>query len=141
MNSLVAVGTGAAYLYSVVATFLPDLVPAEVRAVYFEAAAVIVVLILLGRFLEVRAKGRTGAAIQSLLGLQVKSARVLRDEEMVEVPIETLVIGDIVVVRPGERLAVDGEVVEGFSHVDESMITGEPVPVAKSAGSAVTGGT
>ncbi|UES53510.1 heavy metal translocating P-type ATPase [Roseibium aggregatum] len=141
MNSLVAVGTGAAYLYSVVATFLPDLVPAEVRAVYFEAAAVIVVLILLGRFLEARAKGRTGAAIQSLLGLQVKSARVLRDEEMVEVPIETLAIGDIVVVRPGERLAVDGEVVEGFSHVDESMITGEPVPVAKSAGSPVTGGT
>ena len=141
MNTLVAVGTGAAYLYSVVATFLPDLVPAAVRAVYFEAAAVIVVLILLGRFLEARAKGRTGAAIQSLLGLQVKSARVLRNNEMVEVPIETLVLGDIVVVRPGERLAVDGEVVEGFSHVDESMITGEPVPVAKSAGSAVTGGT
>jgi Cu+-exporting ATPase len=102
---------------------------------------VIVVLILLGRFREARAKGRTGAAIQSLLGLQVKSARVLRNDEIVEVPIETLAIGDIVVVRPGERLAVDGEVVEGFSHVDESMITGEPVPVAKSAGSAVTGGT
>lgn len=141
MNSLVAVGTGAAYLYSVVATFLPQFVPAEVRAVYFEAAAVIVVLILLGRFLEARAKGRTGAAIQKLLGLQVKSARVLRGSEMIEVPIESLGIGDIVVVRPGERIAVDGEVVEGQSHVDESMITGEPVPVLKSAGSAVTGGT
>ncbi|GAB4522830.1 MAG: heavy metal translocating P-type ATPase [Roseibium sp.] len=141
MNSLVAVGTGAAYLYSVVATFLPDLVPVGVRAVYFEAAAVIVVLILLGRFLEARAKGRTGAAIQKLLGLQVKTARVLRENEMVEVPIDVLGIGDIVVVRPGERIAVDGEVVEGSSHVDESMITGEPVPVAKSPGSPVTGGT
>lgn len=141
MNSLVAVGTGAAYLYSVVATFLPDLLPAGVRAVYFEAAAVIVVLILLGRFLEARAKGRTGAAIQKLLGLQVKTARVLRDSQMIEVPIEALSLGDIVVVRPGERIAVDGEVVEGSSHVDESMITGEPIPVSKSAGSAVTGGT
>ncbi len=141
MNSLVAVGTGAAYLYSVVATFLPDLIPAEVRAVYFEAAAVIVVLILLGRFLEARAKGRTGAAIQKLLGLQVKTARVLRGNEMVEVPIEALAIGDVVVVRPGERIAVDGEVVEGSSHVDESMITGEPIPVAKISGSQVTGGT
>lgn len=141
MNSLVAVGTGAAYLYSVVATFLPELLPAGVRAVYFEAAAVIVVLILLGRFLEARAKGRTGAAIQKLLGLQVKTARVLRDNEMIELPIEALSLGDIVVVRPGERIAVDGEVAEGSSHVDESMITGEPNPVAKSAGSAVTGGT
>jgi Cu+-exporting ATPase len=141
MNSLVAVGTGAAYLYSVVATFLPVLVPAEVRAVYFEAAAVIVVLILLGRFLEARAKGRTGAAIQKLLGLQVKTARVLRDGEITEVPIEALATGDVVVVRPGERIAVDGEVIEGASHVDESMITGEPVPVAKSAGAALTGGT
>ncbi|WP_346906324.1 heavy metal translocating P-type ATPase [uncultured Roseibium sp.] len=141
MNSLVAVGTGAAYLYSVVATFLPDLLPAGVRAVYFEAAAVIVVLILLGRFLEARAKGRTGAAIQKLLGLQVKTARVLRDSQMIEVPIEALSLGEIVVVRPGERIAVDGEVVEGSSHVDESMITGEPIPVSKSAGSAVTGGT
>lgn len=141
MNSLVAVGTGAAYLYSIVATFLPSLMPDEVRAVYFEAAAVIVVLILLGRFLEARAKGRTGAAIQKLLGLQVKTARVLRDNDAIEVPIESLAIGDIVLVRPGERIAVDGEVVEGSSHVDESMITGEPIPVAKLAGAAVTGGT
>ena len=112
MNSLVAVGTGAAYLYSVVATFLPDLLPAGVRAVYFEAAAVIVVLILLGRFLEARAKGRTGAAIQKLLGLQARTARVMRDGESVEIEIDALVQGDIVIVRPGERIAVDGEVIE-----------------------------
>jgi Cu+-exporting ATPase len=141
MNSLVAVGTGAAYLYSIVATFLPSLMPDAVRTVYFEAAAVIVVLILLGRYLEARAKGRTGAAIQKLLGLQAKTARVLRDGELTEEPIETLTIGDIIVVRPGERIAVDGEVVEGSSHVDESMITGEPVPVEKVAGTPVTGGT
>ena len=141
MNSLVAVGTGAAYAYSVVATFLPSLLPEGVRAVYFEAAAVIVVLILLGRFLEARAKGRTGAAIQKLLGLQVRTARVLRDGEPVEVALEALRQGDILVVRPGERIAVDGEVTEGESHVDESMITGEPVPVAKAPGDPVTGGT
>ncbi|WP_193175421.1 heavy metal translocating P-type ATPase [Oricola nitratireducens] len=141
MNSLVAVGTGAAYIYSVIATFLPWLLPEAVRAVYFEAAAVIVVLILLGRFLEARAKGRTGAAIQKLLGLQVRTARVLRDGEPVEVPIEEIRLGDVLLVRPGERIAVDGELVEGESHVDESMITGEPVPVAKASGNPVTGGT
>ncbi|MHA6344440.1 heavy metal translocating P-type ATPase [Roseivivax sp. CAU 1761] len=141
MNSLVAVGTGAAWLYSVVATFLPSLLPDAVRAVYFEAAAVIVVLILLGRFLEARAKGRTGAAIQKLLGLQARTARVLRDGEGVEIAVEDLRQGDIVVVRPGERIAVDGEVMEGTSRVDESMLTGEPVPVEKTAGAAVTGGT
>ncbi|WP_425100416.1 heavy metal translocating P-type ATPase [Tropicibacter sp. S64] len=141
MNSLVAVGTGAAYLYSVVATFLPGLLPDDLRAVYFEAAAVIVVLILLGRFLEARAKGRTGAAIESLLGLQVRTAHVLRGGETVEVPVENLVQGDIVLVRPGERIAVDGEVTEGSSRVDESMLTGEPIPAAKALGDAVTGGT
>ena len=141
MNSLVAVGTGAAYLYSLVATFLPGLLPASVRAVYYEAAAVIVVLILIGRWLEARAKGRTGAAIQALLGLQVRTARVLRDGEPVEVDIEALKVGDLIVVRPGERIAVDGEVTEGESRVDESMITGEPVPVAKAPGEVVTGGT
>ena len=141
MNSLVAVGTGAAYIYSVIATFLPSLLPDAVRAVYFEAAAVIVVLILLGRFLEARAKGRTGAAIQKLLGLQVRTARVLRDGEPVEVAIEEIRLGDVLLVRPGERIAVDGELVEGESHVDESMITGEPVPVTKATGDPVTGGT
>ena len=141
MNSLVAVGTGSAWTYSVVATFLPSLLPEGVRAVYFEAAAVIVVLILIGRWLEARAKGRTGVAIQALLGLQVRTARVLRDGEAVEVDVDTLRQGDTILVRPGERIPVDGEVFEGTSNVDESMITGEPIPIAKAAGSTVTGGT
>ncbi len=141
MNSLVAVGTGAAWGYSVVATFLPGLLPEGVRAVYFEAAAVIVVLILIGRWLEARAKGRTGAAIQALLGLQVRTARVVRGGDTVEVDVDALAVGDVILVRPGERIPVDGEVTEGSSNVDESMITGEPVPVQKAAGAAVTGGT
>ncbi len=141
MNSLVAVGTGAAWGYSVVATFLPGLLPEGVRAVYFEAAAVIVVLILIGRWLEARAKGRTGAAIQALLGLQVRAARVVRGGDTVEVDVDALAVGDVILVRPGERIPVDGEVTEGSSNVDESMITGEPVPVQKAAGAAVTGGT
>lgn len=141
MNSLVAVGTGAAWGYSVVATFLPGLLPEGVRAVYFEAAAVIVVLILIGRWLEARAKGRTGAAIQALLGLQVRTARVVRGGETVEVDVDALAVGDVILVRPGERIPVDGEVTEGSSNVDESMISGEPVPVQKAAGAAVTGGT
>ncbi|MDA7429362.1 heavy metal translocating P-type ATPase [Primorskyibacter aestuariivivens] len=141
MNSLVAVGTGAAWIYSVIATFLPGLLPEGVRAVYFEAAAVIVVLILVGRWLEARAKGRTGAAIQSLLGLQAQTATVLRDGKSAEVEIDALAVGDLVLVRPGERIPVDGEVTEGTSNVDESMITGEPAPVSKSTGDTVTGGT
>ncbi|TRD17823.1 heavy metal translocating P-type ATPase [Palleronia caenipelagi] len=141
MNSLVAMGTGAAWSYSVVATFLPSLLPEGVRAVYFEAAAVIVVLILIGRWLEARAKGRTGAAIQALLGLQVRTAQVLRGEQFVETDVDALTTGDTVLIRPGERVPVDGEVVDGTSNVDESMITGEPVPVSKSSGATVTGGT
>ncbi|MCX8226846.1 MAG: heavy metal translocating P-type ATPase, partial [Sulfitobacter sp.] len=141
MNSLVAVGTSAAYLYSLVALFAPALLPEASRAVYFEAAAVIVVLILLGRWMEARAKGRTGAAIQKLLGLQARTARVMVDGEPQDVAIERIRTGDILIVRPGERIAVDGEVTDGKAHVDESMITGEPVPVAKAAGDPVTGGT
>jgi Cu+-exporting ATPase len=141
MNSLVAVGTGAAYLYSVTALFAPALLPAASRAVYFEAAAVIVVLILLGRWMEARAKGRTGAAIQKLLGLQVRTARVIVDGEAQDVAIDRIRVGDILVVRPGERIAVDGDVTRGNAHVDESMISGEPVPVAKAQGDPVTGGT
>jgi Cu+-exporting ATPase len=142
MNSLVALGTGAAWSYSTIATFLPTLLPAGVRAVYFEAAAVIVVLILLGRWLEARAKGRTGAAIQSLLELQPNTAQLIKDGgELQEVDIDTLQIGDRVLVRPGERIPVDGEVSDGSSNVDESMITGEPLAVAKTSGDAVTGGT
>lgn len=141
MNSLVAVGTSAAYLYSLVATFAPGLLPAGTVNVYYEAAAVIVTLILLGRFLEARAKGRTSEAIRRLIGLQAKTARVRRSGQTLEVAIEEVRSGELVEVRPGERLPVDGEVVEGSSFVDESMISGEPVPVEKFPGVAVVGGT
>jgi Au+-exporting ATPase len=141
MNSLVAVGTAAAYAYSVVATFLPFLLPAGTVNVYYEAAAVIVALILLGRFLEARARGRASQAIRRLVGLQAKVAHVLRDGRVTDIPIGEVAAGDVVEVRPGERVPVDGEVFEGHSHVDESMITGEPIPVEKSAGSEVVGGT
>ena len=141
MNSLVAVGTSAAWAYSVVALFAPGVLPEGTRAVYFEAAAVIVTLILLGRWLEARAKGRTGAAIARLVGLQPREARVLRDGAEVTVPLKDLQPGDHIRIRPGERVPVDGEVAEGTSYVDESMITGEPVPVEKEKGTRVTGGT
>ena len=141
MNALVAVGTLAAYAYSTVATFAPALLPAGTVNVYYEAAAVIVTLILLGRFLEARAKGRTSEAIRRLVGLQAKTARVRRGEGMQEIPIADVALGDMIEVRPGERIPVDGEVTDGESYVDESMITGEPVPVAKSVGSALVGGT
>ncbi|MBK1794354.1 copper-translocating P-type ATPase [Devosia sp. WQ 349] len=141
MNSLVALGAGAAWLYSSVVTFAPGLVPAETRFVYFEAAAVIVTLILVGRWLEAKAKGRTGAAIRSLVQQQAKTARVERFGALHEIDIADVRVGDIVEVRPGEKIAVDGEVVDGQSHVDESMLSGEPLPVAKRIGSAVVGGT
>ncbi|QAA92471.1 heavy metal translocating P-type ATPase [Pollutimonas thiosulfatoxidans] len=141
MNSLVAVGTLAAYAYSVVATFWPGLLPAGTVNVYYEAAAVIVTLILLGRYLEARAKGRTSEAITRLVGLQARIARVSRDGRIVELPIDDVLAGDIIELRPGERVPVDGEVIDGHSYVDESMITGEPIPVEKSAGSQVVGGT
>jgi len=141
MNSLVAVGTSAAYLYSVVATFMPQLLPEGTVNVYYEAAAVIVALILLGRYLEARAKGRTSEAIQRLVGLQAKVAHVSRDGRILDIPLGEVVAGDVVEVRPGERVPVDGQVLEGRSYVDESMITGEPVPVEKSPGSEVVGGT
>ncbi len=141
MNSLVSVGTSAAYGYSVVATFLPEVLPKGTANVYFEAAAVIVTLILLGRTLEARAKGKTSQAIKRLVGLQAKTARVERNGESVEIPLDQVATGGIVLVRPGEKVPVDGDVVEGTSYVDESMITGEPVPVLKAAGAAVVGGT
>jgi len=141
MNSLVALGAGAAWAYSSLVTFAPQLLPEETRNVYFEAAAVIVTLILVGRWLEARAKGRTGAAIQRLVEQQAKSARVERDGAVIELDSTEVRAGDIVVVRPGEKIAVDGEVIEGTSHVDESMISGEPLPVAKGIGSEVVGGT
>jgi len=141
MNSLVALGTSAAYGFSLVSTFAPGWLPEGTVNVYFEAAAVIVVLILLGRYLEARAKGRTGEAIRKLIGMQAKTARVMRDGEIVELEIEDIVLGDTIHVRPGEKIAVDGEVLTGASYVDESMITGEPVPVEKTAGTEVVGAT
>jgi len=141
MNSLVALGAGAAWLYSTIVTFAPQLVPAETRYVYFEAAAVIVTLILVGRWLEALAKGRTGEAIRQLMQQQARTARIERDGQAIEVPIEQVRVGDIVLVRPGEKIAVDGEIVEGASHVDESMISGEPLPVSKGVGAGVVGGT
>jgi Cu+-exporting ATPase len=141
MNSLVVLGASAAFLYSVVATFAPGLLPAGADHVYYEAAAVIVTLILVGRLFEAQAKGRTSAAIKRLMTLQAKTARVEREGVALEVPIGEVRVGDVVLVRPGERIPVDGEVVGGGSFVDESMITGEPIPVEKAAGAAVVGGT
>ncbi|MFZ5690011.1 MAG: heavy metal translocating P-type ATPase [Pseudomonadota bacterium] len=141
MNSLVVLGTSAAWGYSVIATFTPSLLPDGMQNVYYEAAAVIVTLILLGRLLESRAKGRTSEAIKRLMGLHAKTARVVRDGDTVEVSISEVLSGDIIQVRPGERVPVDGQVLEGSSYVDESMITGEPVPVQKIASAEVVGGT
>jgi Cu+-exporting ATPase len=141
MNSLVSLGTAAAYGYSVVATFIPKVLPQGTANVYFEAAVVIVTLILLGRTLEARAKGRTSQAIKRLVGLQAKTARVERNGETIEIALDQVTTGDVVFVRPGEKVPVDGEVVEGASYVDESMITGEPVPVSKGVGAEVVGGT
>ncbi|RUO18369.1 heavy metal translocating P-type ATPase [Aliidiomarina haloalkalitolerans] len=141
MNSLVALGTGAAWGFSVVATYLPNLLPANTQHVYYEAAAVIVTLILLGRFLEARAKGRTGEAIKRLVGLQAKQARVERDDEWVDVDIQAIQVGDLILVKPGEKIPVDGTVTRGESYIDESMLTGEPMPVHKSEGATVVGGT
>ncbi|WLS05682.1 heavy metal translocating P-type ATPase [Shinella oryzae] len=141
MNALVVIGTLAAWIFSTVATFAPALLPGGTANVYFEAAAVIVTLILAGRFLEARAKGRTGEAIRHLAGLNARSARVIRDGRTEDVSLESVVAGDIVLVRPGEKVPVDGEVIEGESYIDESMITGEPMPVARKPGDTVTGGT
>ena len=141
MNSLVAVGTAAAYGYSLVATFAPGVLPQGTSFVYYEAAAVIVTLILLGRYFEARAKGRTSEAIKRLVGLQAKTARVLRGGAAIEVPIAEVRPGDLVEVRPGDRVPVDGAVTDGASWIDESMISGEPLPVHKATGSPVTGGT
>ena len=141
MNSLVVLGTTAAWGYSVVATFSPGVLPSGTANVYYEAAAVIVTLILLGRYLEARAKGRTSQAIKRLVGLQPKTAFVLRGGEFVEAQISEVVAGDVIRIRPGEKIPVDGTVIDGSSYVDESMITGEPLPIQKTADSAVVGGT
>ncbi len=141
MNSLVAIGTFAAWAYSSVATFAPIILPETARAVYFEAAAVIVTLILLGRWLELRAKGRTGAAIARLVGLQPRTARVERVGQIVEIAISEVIAGDIVHLRPGERVPADGILMSSEAVIDESMITGEPMPVTKLTGATLVGGT
>ena len=141
MNTLVALGTTAAYGYSVVATFLPGVLPEGAVHVYYEASATIITLILLGKWFEARAKGQTSDAVRALLGLRAETARVVRDGVETEVSIDDVAVGDVVRVRPGEKVPVDGVVAEGTSYVDESMVTGEPVPVEKSEGGAVVGGT
>ncbi|MGZ9147225.1 MAG: heavy metal translocating P-type ATPase [Candidatus Deferrimicrobiaceae bacterium] len=143
MNTLVALGTTAAYAYSLVATFLPGWFAASGAAphVYFDTSAAIIVLILLGRYFETRAKGKTSEAVKKLIGLQPKTARVIRGGEEVDVPLEAVMAGERVVVRPGEKVPVDGAVEDGTSSVDESMMTGEPIPVDKGKSDAVTGGT
>ncbi|MDD4986858.1 MAG: heavy metal translocating P-type ATPase [Dehalococcoidales bacterium] len=143
MNTLVAVGTLSAYLYSAVATFWPDFFTRAGIAphIYFDGAAMIITLVILGRFLEARAKGKTSAAIKKLMGLKPKTARVIRDDKEMDIPIEALVKEDIVLVRPGEKIATDGMVISGASGVDESMLTGESLPVTKQAGSEVFAGT
>ena len=141
MNSLVAIGTFAAWAYSTAVFFKPDLFEASQRVVYFESAAVIVVLILLGRRLEAGARGRAGAAIAGLVGLQPKTARVETPQGVVEHPIATLTPGQTLHIRPGERIPLDGLVISGQSSVDEAMLTGEALPVHKTEGDVVTGGT
>ena len=141
MNALVVLGSTAAWGFSVVATFAPDLLPEGTDNVYFEASAVIITLILLGRFLEAKAKGRTSQAIARLTGLQAKSARVERDGVFVDVALDEVLPGDFIQVRPGDRIPVDGTVLSGTSFVDEAMISGEPIPVSKDAGDPVIGGT
>jgi P-type Cu+ transporter len=141
MNALVMIGAGAAYGYSLLALIAPGIFPAGTAVAYFEAAGVIITLILFGRYLEAMAKGRTSAAIRKLMGLQAPSARVERNGVVIEIAIKDVIVGDRVLVRPGERLAVDGTVVEGSSFIDESMISGEPVPVEKTIGAEVVGGT
>jgi Cu+-exporting ATPase len=143
MNTLIAVGTSSAYTYSVIAIFLPELFAAKglIATVYFDTAGAIIVLILLGRLLEARAKGQTSEAIKKLMGLQAKTARVLQDGKEIDIPIEEVEVGDIVVVRPGEKVPVDGVIKQGHSSLDESMITGESIPVEKKVGDKVIGST
>jgi Cu+-exporting ATPase len=141
MNTLIMLGTVAAFGYSLLVTILPGLLPPQVRDVYFETVGVILTLILLGRLIEVKAKAGTGQAIRELLGLQARTARVLRGGVEVEIAIDEVVVGDEIVIRPGEKIPVDATVLTGLSSVDESMVSGESMPVTKSAGDTVIGAT
>jgi Cu+-exporting ATPase len=141
MDTLIALGTGAAWVYSVAVLSAPQLVPTLAQHAYFEAAAVIIALINLGQLLEVRARGKTSQAIKRLIGLQPRTARVVRDGKELDIPIEAVGLSETVRVRPGEKIPVDGVILEGHSNIDESMLTGEPLPVGKKAGDEVAGGT
>src|SRR3989475_767519 len=143
MNTLIALGTSAAYGYSVAATLVPDVFTAggAIPQVYFDSSAAIITLILLGRVLEARAKGRTSEALTRLIGLQAKQARVIRDGRELDIPVEEVKVGDVVIVRPGEKVPVDGVILEGTSSLDESMLTGESMPVDKGPGDQVIGAT
>lgn len=141
MDTLIALGTGTAWLYSMVVALVPELVPEMARHVYFEATTMIIGLINLGLALELKARGRTSEAIKRLIGLQAKTARVVRQDKELDIPIEQVLAGDIVRVRPGEKIPVDGEVTEGHSTIDESMLTGEPIPVEKAVGDEIVAGT
>jgi Cu+-exporting ATPase len=146
MFTLVAMGTGVAWVYSVIATFAPDIFPEGFKQngavpVYFEAAAVIIVLVLLGQMLELKARERTGSAIKELLGLAPKTAKRIQGDKEEEIAIEDIQLGDLLRIRPGEKMPVDGVVTEGSSHVDESMVTGEPMPIEKTEGAKIIGGT
>src|SRR3989337_146965 len=141
MDVLIAIGTLAAYLYSVTVLFLPNLLPVKERDVYFEVSAVIIAFVLLGKFMEEAIKKRSSGAVRRLLDLKPRFARVVRAGTETEIPAEEIQVGDLVIIRPGEKVATDGVVVSGASSVDESMITGESLPVEKSAGEEVIGAT
>jgi len=141
MDTLVAMGTGVAWLYSMVVVLAPSILPEASRHIYFEAALIVIALVNIGHVLEARARGKTNAAIEKLLSLQAKTARVVRDGKEMDIPIEDVLVGDVVRVRPGEKIPVDGIINEGNSFVDESMLTGEPIPVEKQQGNEVIAGT
>lgn len=141
MDTLIALGTGAAWLYSMIVVIVPQLFPAAAAHLYFEAAIIIIALVNLGAALEIRARGKTSLAIKNLMNLQPKNAHIIRNEQEIEVPIAEVVMGDIIRVRPGEKIPVDGIIIEGHSLVDEAMVTGESMPVAKKVGDNVVGAT
>src|SRR5574341_2310094 len=142
MHSLIALGTGVAWIYSTIAILFPQIFPSkEFTDVYYDVTVVVTALVVLGLAMEIKAKGRTSEAIKKLIGLQAKTARVVREGKEVDIPVEEVLVNDIVVVRPGEKIPVDGEVIEGQSAVDESMITGESLPVSKKVGDEVIGAT
>lgn len=141
MNTLIAIGTGAAWAYSGVAILFPTLFPEGTAEPFYDVAAVVIALVVLGQALELRAKGRTSEAIKKLIGLQAKTARVIREGKEQDIPVEEVLVGDVVLVRPGGKIPVDGVVIEGSSAVDESMLTGESLPVEKKVGDEVIGAT